>query len=92
MACPFSRVFCEKWGFCASVTSALSFRPQPERQRRRSGGTCCLVLVEPDRVERTLLPASFDVDLDRSVAAWHAPFLASFARSGAFSEAYGSLV
>jgi hypothetical protein len=46
----------------------LSFRPEPERQRRRSGGTCCFLFVEIDRVERALLPAAFDFDLD--LLAW----------------------
>jgi hypothetical protein len=42
----------------------LSFRREPERQRRRSGGTCFFVFVEIDRVERALLPAAFDFDLE----------------------------
>jgi hypothetical protein len=57
----------------------LSFRPEPERQRRRSGGTCCppvapqLMWRQPPRlspqrsdapVEQTLLSVVFDVGFD----------------------------
>ena len=35
-----------------ATTNSLSSRPEPERQRRRSGGTCCLMNAERSRDER----------------------------------------
>ena len=35
-----------------ATTNGLSSRPEPERQRRRSGGTCCLMNAERSRDER----------------------------------------
>ena len=35
-----------------ATTNSLSSRPEPERQRRRSGGTCCLMNAESSGDER----------------------------------------
>jgi len=46
-----------------SLSSALA-GPKPERQRRRSGGTCFSPTQARVRAERTPPPAAFDLDLD----------------------------